>query len=110
MFMSFVPVAGAAFLLFVVLFFAAFVVFGFLARNQAPPTAISQRSPMGDYIHYGATLIEDGYAYFPDWSASMLREFDDSIESRLEEIYATSKTIAEYPCDQWPALIAKHQG
>ena len=60
-----------------------------------------------DHLLYGVTLIDDGYEYYSDWCAMMLREFDDAIEPALEHGHAVAVNIAENPRDQWDRLIAE---
>jgi hypothetical protein len=64
-------------------------------------------TPDTGHVLYGVTLINDGYEYYPDWSAMMISEFDDSIKSNLEHNYVLAKSIARRPRDQWTSLIAQ---
>jgi len=58
-------------------------------------------------IFHGATLIADGFEYFPDWSASMLREFDESIKPELEHYYQIARSVAGQPQEKWSSIIRK---
>ena len=96
--------AGSAFAIFIILFFVGFAVVMAIARkpNNA---ATGQPSVDGcEYVIYGATLINDGYRYYPDWRSSMLREFDGSIESDLEYYFQTAVAVAKHPRDKWAML------
>ena len=61
-----------------------------------------------EYIMFGASLMSDGWHHFPDWCASMLREFDESIEPELENYFTASKFVSKHPSDQW-SLIAERR-
>lgn len=106
--MTMMPLAGTAFAIFVILFLVGFAVI--MAMSRKPRTAATglQRVHGGEYVLYGATLINDGYEYYPDWCSSMLREFDDSIEPKLEQYYSVAKSVAKHPRDQWPIQIAQY--
>lgn len=98
------PLAGSVIAIFLILFFVGFTVFSATSRKSGTATTGERYSPSTDHILYGATLIDDGYAYYPDWCAMMLREFDESIESKMQQYYGIAKSIAEQPHDQWGSL------
>ncbi|REJ87998.1 MAG: DUF4328 domain-containing protein [Planctomycetota bacterium] len=54
---------------------------------------------------YGADLIDDRVHYYPDWAASMTREFGAEVEPRLEEIFQLAQQIGRQPRDQWRTLV-----
>jgi len=58
-----------------------------------------------DMLQYGATLVKDGHAYFPDWSAMMLREYDDLTDAKLERFFEFANTVAESPETEWHQRI-----
>ena len=60
------------------------------------------------YLLYGITLIDDGYLHYPDWRSSMLREFDDHIDWKLEQYFEVAKGIAKHPRSQWQTHIEHH--
>jgi hypothetical protein len=71
--------AGSAFAVFIVLFMAGFAVVTAMSCN---PNDVATEQPKVDgyeYVLYGATLIGDGYRYYPDWRSSMLRCQDQGI-------------------------------
>ncbi len=49
-------------------------------------------------------MIDDGYE-FPDWSVSMIREFDDFVRMDLKHYYQIAKSVAIHPRDEWPSII-----
>ena len=106
--MTMLPFAGAVVgIVFVGLILAfALIMVGSRGAGSSLPRPVRHRS--ADWFQYGATLIDDGYDFYPDWCSSMLREFDDSIEPQLQSIYDAAKEIAQHPRDQWPPLIARH--
>lgn len=78
-------------------------------RPEPPPVQVVPDRVVPDtvppQIRYGATLIADGTEYYPDWRAAMIREFDDSVEADLKEVYATCKSLAQHPRDEWGRLL-----
>ena len=60
------------------------------------------------YILFGASLIEEGCTYFPDWKASMLREFDDSLKPLLPQYFEAAKSVAGMPEVERQAAARQH--
>lgn len=54
-----------------------------------------------DYIVFGASIIDEGHAYYPDWCAFMLREFDDPIKPNLERWFQGAKYVVNHPREDW---------
>lgn len=75
-----------------------------LPQSATLPTVVIPGS-RSDKVLFGATLIADGCEYFPDWRASMLREYDDAIDADLKEIYADAKVLAQHPAESWVGLL-----
>ena len=92
--------AGTALAIVLIPFFV-YAVISAIGRKSGTAQPLG---PGASHVYYGATLIDDGYAYYPDWCAMMLREFDESIDSRLEQYFDVAKSIAEQPRDQWISL------
>jgi hypothetical protein len=98
--------AGSIFAVFIILYFVGF--FFVMAKSRRPSdSAIGEPRVDGcEYVLYGATLIDEGFRYYPDWCSQMLREFDVSIESDLEYYFQTAETVAKHPRDKW-AILAR---
>ncbi len=77
------------------------------SRESSTSETRPQIDPAQTHIIYGASLINDGYEYFPDWGALMIREFDDRINPDLQRYFDAAKSIAEQPRDKWAYLISQ---
>ena len=54
---------------------------------------------------YGAELVDDGWDYFPDWSAAVMREYAATIpEETLKTLYALATAVKQQPRDEWEEL------
>ncbi len=99
--------AGAVFGIVVGLLAVCFAIIRAKSLKSGTAATGQQTTPRTGHVFYGVTLINDGYEYYPDWCAMMLREFDVSIKSKLEHDYGLAKSIARHPRDQWTILIAQ---
>ncbi len=94
----------AALRIFIPLVIILIAVYKFVMRNTADPQSnLAPRSR--DIIYYGVSLISDGYCFFPDWSASIVREFDAVSESKLVGYFEIAKAVSEHPKEEWIARI-----
>lgn len=105
--MTMIYIAGAVFAVFVILFFVGYT--AIMAAGQ-PPQAATGAAPVSgrEYVLYGATLIDDGCQYYPDWHASMLRAFEGTVEPHLEEYFRVAQAVARHPREQWEMLAEVH--
>ena len=68
-------------------------------RNPPPPAApvADDFSADVDVILFGATLIDDGIHYYPDWVGEFRREYDDSVKPLVKQYYDASVEVAQRP-------------
>lgn len=92
----------------IVVFAVVFLVYR-LSKRLRPGGNGAAQPDFEEIVHFGASLIDDGYEYFPDWSTSMIREFDDSVRLKLKHYYELSKSVAIHPRDKWPAIIQEQR-
>jgi hypothetical protein len=57
-------------------------------------------------VLFGASLFADGVRYYPDWSAAMLREYDDEIGPKLSVYYQAAKELADLNRGEWERRAA----
>jgi hypothetical protein len=73
---------------------------------QSPtPRSVVIPGSRSDKVLFGAMLIADGCEYYPDWRASMLREYDDESDADFKEIYAVAKLLAQHPRESWESRL-----
>lgn len=107
--MTMMVIAGEAFAVFSITFLVLAFVFARPRRSHHGTAGANYSSVDAlECVHYGATLLKDGYGYYPDWCKLMLRQFDESIGPNLQTYFQLAREVAEQPYSQWGTVIEQH--